>query len=708
MGNKMRSFVYMLVMFVIVTIAPNLAHAIQFGAGTGTSYPTSLDTTFALTNKSGGACTQSADSKKICAELHNDMQSAVVAIQTSLGTGSFNSTARTISASWTFSNTAPSLTLTDTTASAKSLTIVVDANLAQLRESAGAADSLLVLDLANNWVGIGVAPAPYPLRVLGSIYAQSGSFITPDGMTWANNGNYGVFFDASGNVLLNKTVGSVSIGTASPDRLFHPELADAVTAAVSYVQRISHITSGTAAVGFGAGLEWELENASGTNKVVSTIETVFTDATDTSEDADFVVKLMAAGAAAAEKFRVDSTGIATLTSTAPSFVFTDTTASAKSLTIAVDANLAQLRESAGASGSLVVLDLANARVGIGTTAPGYLLSLGAVSKGFSEYNSGGAVDAIKVVGSTLGANFGTQNLNAAGYSGLEYIDNAGVVAVFTGYKNGGTGEFRFNNIATNGFITFAIASSDKLTIANTGNVGIGTTPTTLLDLLGADNTTVQTIKINATQANVTAADTFLDFRSTTGSEGSIAGTAVAGVIAYNTFTGSHYTQVEDADRPSLQVGMLLEATGDAMTPLSKKTRIRTIPEKRHVGEKTGEETITPAQDIEETFEASHKPYLVKSRIARTKGSKAAYGVYGGTDKEGRDLVLALGTGLCYVTKTARAIAVGDYLMASDVAGMMEPQTDDIYRNSTVAKAMTVPVWAIGQTSQQIPCIYLGG
>ena len=218
---------------------------------------------------------------------------------------------------WTFknsgvfdaANTAPSFTLTDTTASAKSLTIAVDANLAQLRESAGAANSLLVLDLANNRVGIGVAPASYPLKVLGSIYAQSGSFITPNGMMWANNGNYGVFFDASGNVLLNQTVGSVSIGTASPDRLFHPELADAVTAATSYVQRISHITSGTAAAGFGAGLEWELENASGTNKVVSTIETVFTDATDTSEDADFVVKLMAAGAAAAEKLRVDSTGL---------------------------------------------------------------------------------------------------------------------------------------------------------------------------------------------------------------------------------------------------------------------------------------------------------------------------------------------------------------------------------------------------------------
>lgn len=63
-------------------------------------------------------------------------------------------------------------------------------------------------------------------------------------------------------------------------------------------------------------------------------------------------------------------GVLTVTSTAPSLVLTDTTASAKGLTVYVDSNLANLRESAGASGSLLVLDLANNLVGIGTTAPG--------------------------------------------------------------------------------------------------------------------------------------------------------------------------------------------------------------------------------------------------------------------------------------------------------------------------------------------------
>lgn len=75
------------------------------------------------------------------------------------GTAALLATANVFTANQTISNTAPSLALTDTTASAKSLTIAVDANIADFRESAGASGSLLALDLANNRVGIGVAPS---------------------------------------------------------------------------------------------------------------------------------------------------------------------------------------------------------------------------------------------------------------------------------------------------------------------------------------------------------------------------------------------------------------------------------------------------------------------------------------------------------------------------------------------------------------------
>ena len=70
--------------------------------------------------------------------------------------------------------TAPSMTWTDTTASAKSLTIAVDTNLAQLRESAGASGSLLVLDLANNRVGIGRTPSAYIFEISSSMSITAG------------------------------------------------------------------------------------------------------------------------------------------------------------------------------------------------------------------------------------------------------------------------------------------------------------------------------------------------------------------------------------------------------------------------------------------------------------------------------------------------------------------------------------------------------
>lgn len=75
----------------------------------------------------------------------------------------------------TISNISPALVLTDTTASAKSLMIAVDANLAQLRESAGASGSLMVLDLANNLVGIKTSSPREALDVNGNIVIPWGT-----------------------------------------------------------------------------------------------------------------------------------------------------------------------------------------------------------------------------------------------------------------------------------------------------------------------------------------------------------------------------------------------------------------------------------------------------------------------------------------------------------------------------------------------------
>lgn len=92
------------------------------------------------------------------------------------------------------------------------------------------------------------------------------------------------------------TNGNVGIGTNSPDRLFHAELADALTNIVSYPLRLTHITSGVATTSFGIGQEWELENASGTNRIAATEEITWTDAVNATEDATYTLKLIRAGA----------------------------------------------------------------------------------------------------------------------------------------------------------------------------------------------------------------------------------------------------------------------------------------------------------------------------------------------------------------------------------------------------------------------------
>lgn len=108
-----------------------------------------------------------------------------------------------------------------------------------------------------------------------------------------------------------------------------------------------------------------------------------------------------------------------ITNSAPSIALTDSTGSAKSLTVAVDANKAQLRESAGAAGSLLVLDLANARVGVATASPsvpldvtgaatisgaltgGSLVSAGNITINTDKFTVAGA-SGNTVVGGTLG------------------------------------------------------------------------------------------------------------------------------------------------------------------------------------------------------------------------------------------------------------------------------------------------------------------
>ena len=257
-------------------------------------------------------------------------------------------------------------------------------------------------------------------------------------------------------------------------------------------------------------------------------------------------------------------------------------------------------------------------------------------------------------------------------------------------------------------------------------IGIGTAaPAGLLHVKGADNTTAAIVQIAAVQASVTTLDTFIDFRSLTGSEGTIAGTGSAGVIAYNTFTGSHYSLIED--RAGLDIFTLVEATGEKIEDFPMKfeekevitteTKPKTDKEGNLVLDEEGNQmmvTETSTRIDRREYKASPKGQVVKSRICKTRQSQAAWGFWGGQDKEGRDMIFCIGTGFAWVVNAGGDVEIGDYLMSTDVAGAVERQVDilgkgdGIKRNYTVAKSLERIVWGVGETKRKIAVTYQGG
>lgn len=246
---------------------------------------------------------------------------------------------------------------------------------------------------------------------------------------------------------------------------------------------------------------------------------------------------------------------------------------------------------------------------------------------------------------------------------LHIPDGAAATPALVWRNDTNTGLFRAGTDQTG----FAQGGAEVARLNTTG-LGIGhTAPAAKLHAVGADNSTVIISSINATQANITAADIFIGFYSNEGLEGSVAGTAAAGVLAYNTFTGSHWTKIE-GQMP------------DVLTPLES------------TGEPYGDE----------------KAQLVKTRVCKTKRSKAILGFYAGTDPEGRSMALALGTGYAIVSNHGQDVEIGDWLMTSDVEGTVERQEDDLQHNYSVAKSLQPIKWQKGEKTRKIAVTYHAG
>jgi hypothetical protein len=294
------------------------------------------------------------------------------------------------------------------------------------------------------------------------------------------------------------------------------------------------------------------------------------------------------------------------------------------------------------------------------------------------------------------------------------------------------------------FLTGATTSrTERMRITSGGLVGIGVTPTTILHVKGADNTTVQTIEIAATQANVTAADIFMDFRSSSGSEGTIAGTAVAGVIAFNTFTGAHYAQKQN-EAENMITGMIVSATGNVMPggdylPMITKSTGRNdkavygvYASKIADGYTTTEiDSLRGLKRLHDSVQVIYDSLQIKINggdtliqqisvppIPSFKGHTLDYAK--GHPAKDLHQVFAVGTGVILVTDAGGNIAVGDFIASSPTRGLGERQTigglgvtsDPVEYGYTAAKATvnvdfaTVPVHPqLGVKVKMIPCTY---
>ena len=127
-------------------------------------------------------------------------------------------------------------------------------------------------------------------------------------------GDTGNLYVADESALATGIGGIYELSTALPTRTLDVGKEDSSTNTVLNILGLTRQSSGTPAAGIGVGMDFVVETSANNNEIGATIETITTDVSSTSEDFDFVFKLMAGGATAAEKMRIASTGAITFNS----------------------------------------------------------------------------------------------------------------------------------------------------------------------------------------------------------------------------------------------------------------------------------------------------------------------------------------------------------------------------------------------------------
>jgi hypothetical protein len=115
---------------------------------------------------------------------------------------------------------------------------------------------------------------------------------TADNQISIGNVIFGTGVSGTGTAYL----GNIGIGAPAPDRRFHVEQETAATNTVTYLARLTSLSSGTPAINIGVGIEFEIETSAANNEVGATIEAKATAVGAAAEAVVLEAKQMAAGA----------------------------------------------------------------------------------------------------------------------------------------------------------------------------------------------------------------------------------------------------------------------------------------------------------------------------------------------------------------------------------------------------------------------------
>lgn len=289
---------------------------------------------------------------------------------------------------------------------------------------------------------------------------------------------------ATANAPIISTVGGDTnidlLLTAKGTGIVYTYSETAATNTIIDVARLEARSSGTPANGIGVGLLFAAETTANNFEIGARIEAVTTDVTAASEDFDLVFKTMAAGAAAAERMRIGSTGLVNVSSLAIGGTTVTSTAAELNL---VDGSVA---------GTIV-----NSKAVI--------------------YGAAGQVNAttLQIAGTSITSTAAELNLLDGSVAGTVVNSKAVVYGaageVFAATATAGTNT---TQVATTAFVQTALGGAASYTLLGTINTTSGTSQT--LSGLTLTGYTAMVLEFDDVNVNSTLTNFNLRINSTTG------------------------------------------------------------------------------------------------------------------------------------------------------------------------------------------------